>query len=92
MTSKLEQIIKMQAGEIIELTNPLKKAVYKKDINSIEKPKRIIGVRTPRNTKMICEICGNSYTRSNKSNHEKTSLHKAMAKANQTLKKAILGN
>jgi hypothetical protein len=64
---------------------PIGKALLKKvNFDSISKgEKKYTDVIT-------CAICGNTYTRSNRSNHMKTNKHKIYEKINKNVRKLIL--
>lgn len=80
MNIENKEIINMSLDELKEVQRPVGKAIY---INKEVHIKRW-------QQKIKCEICGQEYMYSNKSNHDKTKIHKILKKANDNMRKLIL--
>jgi hypothetical protein len=90
--------------ELEYLEIPIGKALYKHQKNdTIEEQDEITKIPRGRprknpdkladpNDKIICDICGKTYTRSNKTAHVRTQRHKIYTSVNEKLRKLLIDN
>ncbi len=58
----------------------------------VGRPRKSEDIKAKYNDSCICDICGGSFTRSNRSSHKKTRLHQAYEKTNIFIKKTIINS
>lgn len=78
---KCKSLPLLDENEIKYIQNPIGKAIIKKSLDINKKHY---------SDKLICDICGGSFTRSHKSAHNKTKLHLAYDNMNKKLMKVLL--
>ena len=81
--SPQKPIIHMTVNEMKEVQKPINAAIYKSK-NCYDKPHP--------NDKIMCELCGVGYTRSNYPKHKITRKHKMCAEMNQKMMKLLLNS
>lgn len=66
---------------------PLGKAIYK---HSVGRPRKEPDEKTSPKDKIVCDICGRTFTRSGRTNHKRSQFHKAHEKINRKLKELLI--
>lgn len=79
------ELVHLEPEDYENVLRPVGQAIYtqKEDINIRKKA-------NPRD-RVICDICGEEFTRWNRSKHNVTKVHQAYLKMNNKLKKALIG-
>jgi hypothetical protein len=98
-----QSIALLSVEDLKKLQSPIGKAVYQTTMldkkNDVVKPKR--GSGRPRideqkladpKDRLTCELCGGTFTRCHKSQHNGTKVHQAYMRMNQKLVKLLLDN
>lgn len=80
-------ITQMDSDTINYLQTPLGKAFYK---SSVGRPRKKEEDKAKHNDRVICDICGGSFTRSHRSSHNKTKIHLLHKNMNDKLKKLLI--
>lgn len=74
----------LEVDDIAYIEKPLGKALF---INSQIEQKKI---KANPNDRIVCNICGRTYTRNVRSRHNKTKIHQAYANINSKFAKLVL--
>lgn len=69
------------------VTKPIGKTLYK---SKVGRPKKSEETKAKPNDRILCPICKEEFVRSNRTNHNKTKIHKKMEQANTNLRKLLM--
>jgi hypothetical protein len=69
------------------VTKPIGKTLYK---TKVGRPKKEESDKAKPSDRIVCPICKEEFVRSNRTNHNKTKIHKKMEQANKNLKKLLI--
>lgn len=72
--------------QLIEVIKPLNKAVFKKKIEKVKSR-----VRAKPDDRIMCDVCGKEFTRSARSNHNKTQRHQIYLDFDNKLRNFLIG-
>jgi hypothetical protein len=75
--------------DIKNLQKPLGKAIYKNS-QKFGRPRKNEEDKARPNDRIICNICGEIFTRNNRNRHKDTKIHKAYENMNNKLYKLLL--
>jgi hypothetical protein len=81
------QLTLFSAEELNELVHPIKRAICKTDMLH---PKKDTSIKDPYD-RLVCPICEKTYTRKNRSLHNRTQIHLAYVKMNKKWKRVLFG-
>lgn len=79
--------INCKIDEMSYIRKPVGKAIYTTALEYKQEPKKD---RYNRSEKVLCDLCGKYYTRSNKCHHNKTRYHLAYKSINDKFKQLLL--
>lgn len=85
--SKAKPIYDLTKEEFNYTQKPLGKAIYK---HNVGRPKKELDQKASPNDKIVCDVCGRTFTRSGRTNHNRSEFHKAHVKINKKLKELLI--
>lgn len=77
----------LNINDIKNLDKPIGKAIYK---NQVGRPRKNEDEKAKYNDRIICDICGEKFTRSHRSRHNQNKVHQAYANIHNKLYKVIV--
>lgn len=81
----------LEIEDLSKLIKPIGKEIYKSNnVKKAGRPYKKVGEKVLHSDKIKCDICGRMFTRSNRTNHNNSSVHKAYSNINQKLYKLLL--
>jgi hypothetical protein len=81
-----KEIINCDSDELNYIGKPIGKSIYKSALDN----KKPVKKKYNGSDRVICDLCGNEYRKSNKSIHVKTRIHQTYKQINDKLKNLIL--
>lgn len=84
--TNFRELVQMSNEELKEIDKPFQRARYLKSIGTSKKVKAHYG------DLILCEYCGKTYKRANRSHHNKTQVHLAYSNMNDKIRDLLLKN